>query len=300
VILHVLLSSLLQAAAQAPTPSAPGAPPASAEYRIGPQDILKIAVYTHDDLSQVVVVQPDGTFTFPLVGRVKAADATPDELAQTIGALLAKGFIKDPQVTVTVQEYRSKTVFVVGEVARPGAYPLSGSMTLVEILAKAGPTTAEAAAEVVVVRPPPTARVSGPLLPGDLALPQSTVSSTSGTGARVAPAVTAATVFRVNIQEIQSGALGKNLTLLPNDTIFIPKAPRVFVSGEVRNPGAYPHAPGLTVRQLISLAGGLTDVGSSGRLEVVRTIDGKTRRSGIRQDDPIKPGDTLVVKRRRF
>jgi polysaccharide biosynthesis/export protein len=299
-MLLVLLHFLLQVAASASAPPAPDARAAGVDYKIGPQDILKITVYTHEDLSQVVVVQPDGTFTFPLVGRVKAADTTTEELAQAIGALLAKGFIKDPQVAVTVQEYRSKTVFVVGEVARPGSYPLSGNMTLVEVLAKAGPTTAEAAAEVIVVRPPPTAQVSGPMLPGELSSPQPPGSSTPSGAERAESTAATATVFRVNIQEIQSGALGKNLSLLPNDTVFIPKAPRVYVSGEVRNPGAYPHTPGLTVRQLISLAGGLTDVGSSGRLEVVRTVDSKTRRTGIRQDDPIKPGDTLVVKRRRF
>ena len=82
--------------------------------------------------------------------------------------LLSRGFIRNPQVTVVVQEYRSRTIYVVGEVARPGPYPLTGHTTLVEVLAKAGPT-ANAGAEVVVVRPQKGVAVAGPVLPTEVA-----------------------------------------------------------------------------------------------------------------------------------
>jgi polysaccharide export outer membrane protein len=147
---------------------APAAQTAQADYQIGPSDILRVTVYGHEDLTQTILVQPDGTFTFPLVGRVKGSDMTPAELEKKIGILLARGFIRNPQVTVVVQEYRSKTVYVVGEVARPGPYPLAGRTTLVEVLAKAGPTP-NAGAEVVVVRPQQGARVDGPVLPTEVA-----------------------------------------------------------------------------------------------------------------------------------
>ena len=106
----------------------------------------------HEDLTQTIVVQPDGTFIYPLIGRVKAGDLTPKELERKITTLLAQGFVRNPQVTVSVQEYRSKTVFVVGEVSRPGSYSMSGRMTVLELLSKAGPTSA-AGVEVVIVRP---------------------------------------------------------------------------------------------------------------------------------------------------
>jgi polysaccharide export outer membrane protein len=271
------------AEAAAPAPPSPSTSPSPAEYQIGPEDILKVTVYGHEDLTQTVVVQSDGTFVFPLIGRVKAGDLSPKELERKITVLLSQGFIRNPQVTVLVQEYRSKTIFVVGEIMRPGTYPLSGSRTLVEALAKAGPMTANAGAEVVIVRP--QGEVQGPVLPNQV-----------GQG----PASASAEVIRVNMPDIQAGDLTKNVLLRPNDTVFVPLAPKVFVSGEVRNPGAYPFAPGTTVRQAISLAGGLTEDGSSGRIRVVRAVEGKSRELKIKLEDAIQPGDTIVVKSKLF
>jgi polysaccharide export outer membrane protein len=279
-------------AAQAPAPIvqplAIAPQVAQADYQIGPADILRVIVYGHEDLTQTVLVQPDGTFTFPLIGRVKGSDMTPAELEKKIVVLLSRGFIRNPQVTVVVQEYRSKTVYVVGEVARPGPYPLTGRTTLVEVLANAGPTP-NAGAEVVVVRPHHAATVGGPVLPTEVA---------EGEGAP--PDKPRADVFRVNMSVIQAGDLEKNIALQPNDTVFVPQAPKVFVTGEVRSPGAYGWFPGMTTRQLISVAGGLTPDGSDGRLKVVRQVDGKSQEDKIKLDDAVKPGDTLVVRRRLF
>jgi polysaccharide export outer membrane protein len=233
-------------------------------------------------------VQPDGTFTFPLVGRVKGSDMTPAELEKKLVILLSRGFIRNPQVTVVVQEYRSKTVYVVGEVARPGPYPLSGRTTLVEVLAKAGPTP-NAGAEVVVVRPRQGVAVAGPVLPTEVA-----------EGEEAPPDKPRAEVIRITVGDIQAGKLEKNLFLQPNDTVFVPPAPKVFVSGEVKNPGAYGWFPGMTTRQLISVAGGLTPDGSDGRLKVVRQVRGKSEEDKIKLDEPVKPGDTVVVRRRLF
>jgi len=290
------LALLVPLAAAAQTPPAAAPPPAAAatalagpaDYQIGPSDILNVTVYGHPDLTQTLFVQPDGTFTFPLVGRVKGSDMTPAELEKKLAILLSKGFIRNPQVTVVVQEYRSKTVYVVGEVARPGPYPLSGRTTLVEVLAKAGPTT-NAGAEVVVVRPHQGVAVAGPVLPTEVA-----------EGEEAPPDKPRAEVIRIAVGDIQAGELEKNLFLQPNDTVFVPQAPKIFVSGEVKSPGAYGWFPGMTTRQLISLAGGLTPDGSDGRLKVVRQVDGQSEEGKIKLDDPVKPGDTVVVRRRLF
>ncbi len=298
VMLALLLSIATAAAGQQARPTAspgtatPPAPQANEtkapanDYEIGPQDILRITVYGHEDLTQSVLVQPDGTFIFPLIGRVKASEMTPAALERKIGILLSRGYIRNPQVTVAVQEYRSKSVFVVGEVSRPGTYPLSGNMTLVEVLGKAGPLTANASAEILVVRP--LAEVSGPVLPTE-------VSESEGE-----PGKKRAEVMRLNMRDIQAGDLEKNVALKPNDTVFVPQAPKVFVSGEVRNPGAYPFLPGTTVRQAISLAGGVTAEGSQGRIRVVREVEGKTKEVKIRLEDTVEPGDTIVVKAKLF
>jgi len=274
-------------AAPAPSPTPTSAAKDAKDYQIGAEDILKVTVYGHEDLTQTVVVQSDGTFVFPLIGRVKASELSPKELERKIVVLLSQGFIRNPQVTVVVHEYRSKTVFVVGEVSRPGTYPLSGNRNIVEILSRAGPLTSAAGSEVVVVRP--LAEVKGPILPNEA------VIGADGGGTKKR-----AEVIRVNVRDIQAGDLDKNVLLQPNDTVFVPQAPKVFVSGEVRTPGAYPFLPGTTVRQAISLAGGLTNDGSSGRIRVVREVEGKAKEVKIKLDDPIQPGDTIVVKAKLF
>jgi polysaccharide export outer membrane protein len=228
---------------------------------------------------------------FPLIGTVKGSDMTPLELERKIAVLLSQGYIRKPQVTVVVEEYRSKTVFVVGEVARPGTYPFSGQgMTLVEVLALAGPVTANAGAEVVVVRPREGSDVTGPVLPFEVA----------EDGSSTDPRKQDAEVFRINVRDIQAGALEKNIDLQPRDTVFVPQAPKVFITGEVKKPGAYPWFPGMSARQLISVAGGLTPEGSDGRLKIVREADGETREEGIKKDEDVQPGETLVVRRRLF
>jgi polysaccharide export outer membrane protein len=160
-------------------------------------------------------------------------------------------------------------------------------MTLVEVLAKAGPVTVNAGVEVIVVRPRPGASVEGPVLPQQI----------EGQGSE---ADANAEVFRINVRDLQAGDMQRNLELRPSDTVFVPQAPKVFVSGEVRNPGAYAWFPGMTARQLISVAGGVTPEGSDGRLKVVRDSDGKSHEDGIKLDEPVKAGETLVVRRRLF
>jgi polysaccharide export outer membrane protein len=268
------LALLLAASLQAPLGPVASPPPAEGtlsegegrDYRIGPEDVLKIAVYGHPDLTQTVAVQADGTFVFPLLGRVPAADLDPPELERRLADLLGQGFIRDPQVAVSVQQYRSKVVFVMGEVTRPGLYPLVGTRRLVEVLAKAGPMTARAGTEVVVVRP--RSASSGP-----------------------APD---AEVIHVDLRRIQAGELGQNVALLPRDTVMVPAAPRVFVSGRVPDPGGYPFAPGTTVRQAIGLAGG--SAGSSSRIRVLRETGGRAREVTVGLDDLVQDGDTVVVR----
>jgi polysaccharide export outer membrane protein len=281
----------------APGAAAPAAPDTRAagdagqDYRIGPGDILRVTVYGHDDLTQTVVVQPDGSFVFPLLGRIEAAQQTPMQIQAWMEKRLGKSLIRDPRVTVVVQEYRSKVVFVVGEVTHPGTYPLGGDTGVVEILARAGPLSPQAANEVVVVRP--AKQVGRPVLPAE-------VAGVAGTGKGSSAAAARAEVLTVNLKEIQAGQLDKNLTLKPNDTVFVARADRIFVTGEVRNPGAIPFSHGLTVRQAVSLAGGFGQDASKGSAKVVRVVNGKTYEIKMRLDEPLQPGDTVVIKASLF
>jgi polysaccharide export outer membrane protein len=256
----------------------PAAPPppeaAGARYRVGAEDVLRITVYGHPDLSQDVVVEPDGTFDFPLIGRIDAGERTRRELEDEIAARLARGFVRDAQVRVVIQVHRSKTVFVMGELSRPGTYPLPDGRTVVEILSRAGPLLPTAGGEVLVLR----AR-DGASGPADAAQ---------------------AEVIHIDLEKLQSGALAQNPLLQPDDTVLVPRASRVFVFGEVRSPGVY-NAPsgGMTVRQAVSLAGGFAKRAARDTARILRPAEGRMTELNAKMDDAVAPGDTVVVEKKK-
>lgn len=106
-------------------------------YRIGREDVLDVAVWRDPDLTRTLPVRPDGFISMPMAGEVKAEGKTPFDLSEDIKAKL-KPFIQDPKVSVMVREVNSSRVFVTGEVAHPGAYPLRGRVSLVQAIALAG------------------------------------------------------------------------------------------------------------------------------------------------------------------
>jgi polysaccharide biosynthesis/export protein len=249
-------------------------------YVIGSQDVLSISVWDQPDLSGKFTVEADGSFTFPLIGRIMAGGLTLRDLESELRKRLADGYFKNPQVSVSIEQYRSQRIFVIGEVRSPGAYPLTGDMTLIEALARAGSTTMEAGGEAVIVRPPAGKAAIAPLLPNQ---------------------EDASEVVRVNIRDLQDGQRSQNIALQDGDTIFVPRAETIYVFGQVKNPGAYPlKSMDTTVLQALSLAGGVTDRGSTNRIKIVRIIDGKKVELKAKLGDPVKPGDTIIVRERFF
>jgi polysaccharide export outer membrane protein len=248
-------------------------------YIVGPQDVLAIALYDQQDLSGKYTVEADGTFTFPLIGRVKAGGLTLRDVEQALRSKLSDGFFKNPQVSVAVEHYRSQRVFLMGEVRTPGPYPLVGDMTLIEALARAGSTTEHAAGEALIVRSREAGRPAGPVLP----------EQESG-----------AEVLRVDIKALQSGRLSSNAALRDGDTIFVPRAELVYVFGQVNRPGSYPLQRGTTVLQALSLAGGVTDRGTTGRIRIARVVDGKKTEVRVKVEDLVLPDDTVIVPERFF
>ena len=259
------------------------APAANADprlYVVGPNDVLAITVYNQPQLSGKFVVEADGTFAYPLLGRVAAGGLSIRAVEDKVRQGLADGFLKDPQITATVDQYRSQQIFVMGEVKQPGPLQFTGSMTLIEALARAGSVTERAGTEAVIVH----SNAGGASVPAPIA------NTNTGGGDAI----------RIDLQKLQSGALVQNLTLRPGDTIFVPRAQTVFVSGNVRMPGEYVIRAGMTVRQALALAGGVTDRGSTRRVQIIRLVDGKeTTLSGDLQKT-VEAGDTIVVNERFF
>ena len=107
------------------------------EYKIGAQDLLRIDVWKEDQLTRTVPVRPDGKVTLPLLNDVQAAGLTPMQVAAVISEGLKK-YVNNPQVTVTITEINSRRIYVTGEVARAGAFPLLPNMTVLQALSSSG------------------------------------------------------------------------------------------------------------------------------------------------------------------
>ena len=124
---------------------APGPAPTTAsvplinlnEYIVGEADILHISVWKEPELSQNVVVRPDGKISLPLMNEMRVSGQTPSQIQSMLTSRL-KAYIVDPQVTVTVNDVRSKNAYITGEVTRPGAYPLLMPTNVLQLIARAG------------------------------------------------------------------------------------------------------------------------------------------------------------------
>ncbi len=268
-----LLLSLLVAAAlgsQAAAVPVPAADPSLTTYQIGAQDQLKITVLDEPSLSQSYRVDSDGSITMDYIGRVRAAGSTPADLQERVRVLLANGYLKNPQVRVEIESYKSQSVIVSGEVRSPGKLVMTGAMTLLEALAAAGSPTSAASSELTI------AHVRRP--------------GSEGRDAEVS---------RVNWKDLQLGK-GMDVALQDGDLINVPKAQTFFITGQVRNSGNYVLEPDTTVQQAIALAGGLTDRGSDRRIKATRFVKGKAIEVSLKLDDKVQAGDTITVEQRFF
>jgi protein involved in polysaccharide export with SLBB domain len=139
------------------SPQAPAAPQtgdaATSRYLIGPQDLLKITVLDEPELTNDYRVDSDGFITFPYVGRVLAGGLNPGDLQDRIKNMLSPAYIKNPQVRVEIDQYKSQSVMVSGEVRQPGKIPMTGAMSILEALAAAGSPTPAASSELTIARP---------------------------------------------------------------------------------------------------------------------------------------------------
>lgn len=248
-------------------------------YVVGQNDVLTITIYNQPQMTGKYIVEADGAFTFPLIGRVPALGLSVREIEDDVRMRLAKGILKNPQVGVAVEQHRSQQVFVIGEVRSPGGLPLIGAMTLIEALARVGSVTEKAGPVLLVVRP----RAGGPA--PDLAK----VIDDKDPNAEV---------FRVDLDRLKSGGLAENVALQAGDMIVVPRAETVFVSGHVRAPGEIVIRKGMTVRQVLTLAGDVTERGSTRRIRIIRKVNGAEKQLDVKLEDPVQPGDHIVVRER--
>jgi polysaccharide biosynthesis/export protein len=263
------------------------------DYIIGPEDVLTIAVADFPELTGKFRVSEAGYLTLPgLPVPVKAEGCTERELSRKIAdALQAAELLRDPMVHVFVEEYHSRTVTVVGAVAKPSVYPLQKPTTLLEVLSLAGGLLPSAGTTAVLVRKDQPSRVGGPS-DSDRPLPGNDSTLT------------------IDLAKLMVGKdPSSNVEVRAGDVVSVATAPFIYVVGAVVKPGGFvlqdPDS-GITVLKALAMAQGLKPIAAGGRSMIVRRsgsgsnqqeipIDVTKLMAGKLGDRPLEPNDILFI-----
>ena len=256
---------------------------ASAEYKIGPQDLLEISVLGAQEFTKLQVrVSEDGDITLPLIGTVAINNLTKSEVEAKLAGLLGEKYVLNPQVSVFILEYRSKRVSVIGAVERAGPYELLGPLTLLDIISEAGGLSPDAGKEIIVIRKLPAG--------GNTAL-------------------------HISIEELfYLGDAKLNIPLEPGDVINIPvdRVVTIYVWGQVKNPGVLQVKKSSlpTLTQAIAQAGGFTGRAAKGSVKIRRKdasgkeqeikVNVKDILKGTVKDIQLEENDTVYVSETIF
>jgi polysaccharide export outer membrane protein len=235
------------------------------DYIVGDGDILQITVYDHPDLSTVARISEDGAIIFPLIGQVELAGLTVTQVTKKISSLLDDGYIVNPQVTVFIEEFRSKKAVIMGQVSKPGLYMLKGHTTFLELLSKTGGLTDNAGNTAVIKRN----------------------SSPEEKEQKIT----------IDLRKLlEEGDTSLDIEILDSDSIYISKAGVFFVTGEVQKPSAYKYEDGTTVVKAITLAGGFSEKAATGRVKIIRKVNDREEIiKKVNMDEPVLPDDVIVV-----
>lgn len=237
---------------------------------LGEGDSIRITVFQNPDLTTETRISERGTITFPLVGEISLNGLTPARAEARIAEQLVKGkFLVKPQVSVNLLQVRSRQVSVLGQVARPGRYPLDDtSANLTDILALAGGVSPTGDDNVTV-----TMRRDGKTVNLEVDVPS---------------------MYR-------TGDMSRNIRLENGDVIYVQRAPVFYIYGEVQRAGSYRLEQGMTVMQALSVGGGVTARGTDRGLKIRRRGgDGGLHAIDARLTDLVQPNDVIYVKESLF
>jgi polysaccharide export outer membrane protein len=239
---------------------------------IGPGDLIYVEVFDTPEMTQQVRVTDAGTVRLQLIGELKVAGETVVGAAKMIEKALIMGKVmRQPQVAVKIQEYATQDVSVLGEVKNPGSYPITTAQSILKLIASAGGLTAIADRNITVKRPNESKRT---------------------------------TYYFANDAE---EALRNAAKVYPGDTIIVPKAPLVYIMGDVARPGGYSVTTNdsrLTVLQAIAMAGSVNKTSVSSRVRLIRrTKQGQEElpiqlaaiQEGRKPDVALEPDDVIYV-----
>jgi len=272
------------------------AAPAPAEairagYVIGPEDQIVIRAFEAEEISdKPIQVGVDGFITLPMLGRVHAEGLTVEQLEKQLCDRL-KTYVREPQVAVSVTEFRSHPISVLGSVNTPGIQQIRGDKTLIEVLSAAGGVRADAGSSIRIVRQSRW---------GSLPLPNAAKSPGSD--------FSTGEVSLRNVMDAKKPE--ENILIRPNDIITVPRADLVYVIGEVNKAGGFVlnDKENISVLQALALAGGMMNTAAGKRAKVLRVTPGSPQRTelavnvgkivdGEAPDVPLSPDDILFVPR---
>ncbi|MGA1326394.1 MAG: polysaccharide export protein EpsE [Rubrivivax sp.] len=256
--------------AAAGTPSAGPTDPTAAGYRLGAGDLVRIVVYQNPDLTLEARLTEAGMIRYPLLGPIRLGGLDIASAERLIAEALQRGsFVRQPQVTLSVQQVRAHQASVLGGVNRPGRYPIEATdLRLSDLLAMAGGTV-PGSSDVVVV----TGAREGKAFRFEVALPQLFAPD----GARY------------------------DLLMRDGDTVWIDRQPLVYIYGEVQRPGVLRLERGMTLMQALAAGGGPNPRGTDkGILVHRRGEDGRVRVLQPRMDEPVRDGDVVFVRESLF
>jgi polysaccharide export outer membrane protein len=258
------------ALAQAAQPAARPAQAAPAEYRLAAGDVVRITVYQNPDLTLEGRISEAGTLSYPLLGAVRLGGLTVPDAERRIADGLRQGnFVRQPQVSVLVSQVRGNQASVLGQVNRPGRFPIEvADMRLSDMLAMAG-GVAPTGADVITV-----------------------VGSRDGRPFR----------REIDLVNMFRGANRQDDMLLVNgDVVFVERAPMIYIYGEVQRPGAFRLERDMTVMQGLATGGGLTQRGTERGMRVHRRgPDGKVQVVQPGMDERLRDGDVIYVRESIF
>lgn len=258
-------------------------------YVLGPDDqILIRAVLLEEIGDKPFRVDSSGTISVPLAGRIQASGLTVEQLETELSKRL-KNHVKEPQVSISIMEFRSQPVSVLGAVKDPGVHQVEGRKTLVEVLSLAGGITADAGHLVRITR-----RIEWGMLP----LPGAAADSSGQF-----------TIGSVSLKSILDAKRpGENILVLPYDVVSVPKAEMIYVVGEVKKAGGFvlQSRESMSVLQAVAMAEGLNPMAAAQNCKILRVTAGSNQRTeipvdlkrtlgGKAQDVPMQADDILFV-----
>ena len=238
------------------------------DYLLGPGDLIQVTVFETQELNAEVRVSSRGIISLPLLGNVEVRNLTAAEAEEKIETDLKVKYLQDPHVSIYIKEHVSKQITLVGSFKKPGTYDYVSKRKLLDVIAIAEGLSEKAGSAAYITRFDDKSKKN--------------------------------VNYFIDLDElVRRGNMAQNMMVMGGDVVFIPETGQCFVDGAVRKPGTYPLRNGMTITEVITLAGGLAGYADSDKIKLIRHIEnGKERQVLSLSFNDLQGGvgDTLLIK----